>query len=120
LVTLLIVEDSVLVRRRLVSAISEIPGIEVAEAGTVEEAVRELSRVVPDVALLDIKLPDGTGIDVLRKVRGTGLKTTVIVLTNYATRQYRDKCVSAGADFFFDKSTEFEEAVEVIRRYSRV
>lgn len=117
--TLLIVEDSVLLRRRLVSAISEIPGTEVTEAGTVREALDAITGKTPEIALLDIRLPDGSGIDVLKKIRMAGLTTMAVVLTNYATRQYRDKCMSAGADFFFDKSTEFDEAVEIIRRYSK-
>lgn len=117
--TLLIVEDSALVRRKLVSALLEIRGAEILEAGTVREALAAVARNAPEIALLDIRLPDGTGIDVLKKTRSEGLRTVVVFLTNYATRQYRERCMGEGADFFFDKSTEFDKAIEVIKEYSK-
>jgi DNA-binding NarL/FixJ family response regulator len=59
-------------------------------------------------------MPGGSGIDVLSKIKKDRSAPMVIVLTNYPYPQYRKKCMDCGADFFFDKSTEFGKVIEVI------
>jgi two-component system response regulator DevR len=117
-VTVLVVEDSELVREKLVSAIGEIPGVRVVKAGNVRQARQAVVEDRPDLVLLDIRLPDGSGIDVLKEIRNERRTAVVVILTNYATEQYREKCMTVGASFFFDKSTESEKAIEVIRGMS--
>jgi CheY-like chemotaxis protein len=78
-----------------------------------------LRQVRPDVVILDIRMPGGNGIEVLREVKKMTPAPQVIMLTNFAYAQYRKKCEEAGADFFFDKSTEFEklpQALEQVRQ----
>ena len=73
----------------------------------------------PDVVILDIRMPGGNGIEVLREVKKLDPAPTVIVFTNYAQAQYRKKGEEAGADFFLDKSTEFDklpQALEQVRQ----
>ena len=70
----------------------------------------------PDLILLDIRLLSGTGFDVLRAIqaRGFAQKATKVVLTNYATAEYRELSFLLGASHFFDKSTEGWQAIELI------
>jgi DNA-binding NarL/FixJ family response regulator len=76
------------------------------------DSIRELK---PDAVILDIQMPNSSGIDALQNIKIGGPTPVVIMLTNYAYPQYRKRCMDAGADFFFDKSTEFEEVVNVLR-----
>jgi len=58
--------------------------------------------------ILDLQLKGSSGIDVLRSLRNADSTVTVIVLTNYATAAYRKRCLDSGAQFFLDKTNEFE------------
>jgi DNA-binding NarL/FixJ family response regulator len=64
--------------------------------------------------IIDIKMPKGTGIDVLKSVKSQNPQTVVIILTNYPYPQYLEKCMEEGADYFFDKSTEFSRITDII------
>jgi len=61
-------------------------------------------------------MPSGSGISVLEEVKRRDDSPTVIMLTNYPYPQYRKKCMDAGADYFFDKSSEFHKVTEVLLR----
>ena len=114
--TVLIVDDSTVVRGRLTSMLKEVPGVTVVGgAGTVKTAKAALRRLHPDVVVLDLHLPDGNGIDLLRHLAGWARRPRVIVLTNLPDAQYRDACMEAGAELFLDKSTEFEKVAEALR-----
>lgn len=111
-----IAEDSELLRYRLVQILSEIKGIEiVGEARFVREAINEIKRLNPDVVILDIKMPDGNGIDVLTAIKRDKISSKVIVFTNYPYLQYRKKCLDAGAEYFFYKATELEKLIDVLK-----
>jgi len=105
-----VVEDSVLMRDRLAAMLAEqLPGVEiVGQADSPALAIESIRSLRPDVVILDLRLPNGSGLDVLRAIKEEGLGPGVIVLTNYPYRQYREKCAAAGADFFLDKSNEFD------------
>jgi len=113
-------DDSATVRERLVTMALDLPEVDVV--GQAEDApgtLDALNQVRPDVVILDIRMPGGNGIDVLREVKKMTPAPQVIMLTNFAYAQYRKKCEEAGADFFFDKSTEFEklpQALEQVRQ----
>ncbi len=110
-----IVDDSKFVRQRLKTMITAIDGAQlVGEAGTVRDALRLLSRSRPDAVLLDLRMRDGNGFDVLRHVRHIPNAPVTIMLTNYASVRNRNMCELLGGDYFFDKSTEFEEALGVL------
>ena len=113
----LVVDDSQIVRQRIVDMVSEIVGIDsVSEAGDKQEALNLAYKLRPDVLILDIQLPDGNGIDVLKEVRKRGLLPITIIVTNYPYPQYREKSLKAGAQFFFDKSSEFDRIPGVVRQ----
>jgi PAS domain S-box-containing protein len=111
----LIAEDSQPIRERLVERLSQIPDVQVCEAVDTPDALRQFATFMPQVAVLDIRMPGGGGIEALGKIKSRRPDTTVIIMTNYPYAQYRKKCLEAGADFFFDKSTEFEQVPETIR-----
>jgi len=113
---LLIVDDSEVVRTKLIAMLSEIDDIEIAgQAKDGREAVRAIKQLRPDAVILDIRMPGASGIDILESVKGDLADCRVVILTNYSYQQYRKRCMSAGADYFFDKSTEFEKVIELMR-----
>ncbi len=104
-----VVEDSPIVRERLVEMLSEIEGVDViGNADNADDAVEDILRLHPDVAVLDIKLRSGSGIAVLEQIRRKAPGMATIMLTNYASPEHRQRCLSAGANYFFDKTEEFE------------
>lgn len=106
---LVIVEDSEVVQAQLLRAISEIPLVTVVGAAASEErAVQLILNVLPDVVLLDLGLLEGSGLGVLRRLRGAGSAVRVLVLTNNVDWQIREACEAHGIDGFFDKSQDFQ------------
>ncbi len=85
------------------------------QAQNASEAIAAFQQLKPEVAILDIQMPGGSGIDVLVHIKKESPRTTVIMLTNYPLPPFRKCCQKAGADYFFDKSTEFEKVIEVLR-----
>lgn len=111
----LVAEDSAVVRDQLETLLGGIAGIElVAMVEDGDAAVEAIARTNPDVALLDVRMPGRNGLDVVRTVR-EAFRGTVVVLTNFADPLTRRLCLEAGADHFFDKSTEFREMLKVVR-----
>lgn len=114
----LLVEDSAVIRQRLKRLLSAVRHITVVgESGNAQEATRAILEQKPDVVLLDIHLDhDGNGIDVLQTLKQALPAPIVIILTNYPYPQYRQRSLEAGADFFFVKSTEFDQVVPVLEQ----
>ncbi len=115
-----IVDDSVVIRQRLVSLLEETHGVHVAGVATDGfEGLDTIQRLQPDVVVLDIRMPGMGGIELLEALEADHeLSPTVIVLTNFPYPAYRKRCRELGAEHFFDKSTEFSAAVEVLRKLS--
>lgn len=112
-----LVDDSVIIRQRLKRMLADAQGIKViGEAGDVQQALEAILRQKPDVVLLDIHLHNGSGIYLLQNLKKTMPTLVVIILTNYPFPQYRQKCLQAGADFFFVKSTQFDEIVPALKQ----
>jgi len=104
------------VRDRLLAMISELPNVEVVgQADVAFEAIHSIRRLRPAVVVLDISMPGGSGMYVLETVKKDRPGPMVIMLTNFAHEPYRQKCLQLGADYFFDKSTEFERVTQVLR-----
>ncbi len=115
-----IADDSLVVREHLVTMLDELPRIAiVGQAETVTEAINGILELQPDVVILDIRMPGGSGIDVLCNIKQDGVGPIVIILTNYPFSGYRQKCLQAGADFFLDKSTEFDQIPKLFERFKR-
>src|SRR5512141_913361 len=104
-----LVEDSAPIRMRLAAVLGDMQGVTiVGEAETPASAIEGILRTHPDSVVLDIQLNGGSGIEVLRKVRSVDPGIVFIMLTNHANPQYRRICLDAGASYFLDKSSEFE------------
>ncbi len=113
----LIADDSELLRERLTRLLSAIEGIEVAgEAPDGATALQQVQVLKPDVLILDLRMPGGSGIEVLQQIRQKGGRIKVIILTSFPYPQYRERCLAAGADYFFDKSEELELVRETLHQ----
>ena len=116
-INVFVADDSPAVRARVVRMLTEIQGVEiVGQAGDAPETIDAVKRLRPDAVVLDIHMPSGSGIDVLLEIRQNVPPPLVIILTNYPYVQYRERCLGAGADYFFDKSNEFEKITDVFRQ----
>ena len=73
-----------------------------------------LQRLLPDTVILDIRLPDDSGIQLLRQIKSGYPGIKVIMLTNYDLQQYRRQCLRLGADYFLNKTQEFEKMVPAV------
>lgn len=112
-----IVDDSAVIRERLKTMLSEIPEVKIAgEAKDTTEATTLIPKLKPNIVILNIRMPGGNGNDVLNEIKRKNNAPIVIMLTNYPYPQYRKKCIEKGADFYFDKSTEFDKINEVLKR----
>ena len=110
-----IVEDSASIRERLTELMGEINGAAVVGfADTPSDAIAGILNTRPDCVVLDYHLLGGTCIDVLHAVHPKAPSVVFLVLTNHANPQYRRLCLEAGANWFFDKSTEFRKIKGVI------
>jgi DNA-binding NarL/FixJ family response regulator len=110
MLTVYIVDDSPMMRERLMELMADLAGIEiVGQSGDPLEALDSIKKSHPDVVILDIQLPRRSGIDVLKDIKKEPRAPTVIMITNYPYRQYRQGCLAAGADYFFSKIDEFEK-----------
>jgi DNA-binding NarL/FixJ family response regulator len=106
---LFIADDSALLRGYVLDTVRELGSIQVVgQAADVPSAIAEIHKSRPDVVVLDIRMPGGTGIDVLRAIKTDQPAPIVVMFTNYPYPQYRKQCLGAGADYFLDKSLEFE------------
>jgi DNA-binding NarL/FixJ family response regulator len=110
-----IVDDSSAVLERLTLLLDDVPGVElVGQASDVPQAVQRIQEAMPDALVLDLHMPGGTGLDVLRAIRPSQPRLRVLICTNYPDSEYRQQCMAAGADYFLDKSTEFEKIPSIL------
>jgi DNA-binding response OmpR family regulator len=99
--------------RRAITLILKKRGFAVSEAGTVGEAITALSADAPSWILLDLMLPDGNGIDVLHRVRGARMSSTVCVITGCGPDMV-DEATQAGADHAFTKPLDVHRLMAVM------
>src|SRR5258706_1438382 len=113
---IVIADDSTVVRQRLIRLVDDVRGVEVVgQADDVPLAKNLVEMLKPDVAILDIRMPTGSGADLVPNLKRMDPDLKIIMLTNYAYPENRKKCIDSGADFFFDKSTEFQKVVTVLK-----
>ena len=112
-----IAEDSETVRKNLQAMLSGIYGVEIAgyaenEAG----AISGVESLLPDVVILDLHLQSGSGLNVLERIKKKHAAFKVIVLSNFATEPYVNRCKELGADYFFDKTFQFMAVGTVVEQ----
>lgn len=114
-----VVEDSAIIRRRIIDNLTALGRFDVVGfAESEDEAVIAIKGLRPDVIVTDIRLKEGNGIEVVRQVRADAQLPypTIFVLTNYAYPEYQAQCTLAGADAFFDKSSEYDDFLDRLKR----
>ncbi|MDK8319569.1 response regulator transcription factor [Actinobaculum massiliense] len=112
----MIIDDHEVVRRGIAEVVDRSDGLEVvAEAGSVQEAVRRGELVRPDVALVDLRLADGTGIDIMDQFREVSPDTKCIVLTSFDDDDALAESLEAGARAYLLKSVRGAEISDNIR-----
>ncbi len=116
-IKILLVDDHEVVRMGLRTLLERRENIAVVgEAGTVEEAVATAARTEPDVIVMDIRLPDGSGVDACREIRGQRPETKVIMLTSYADDEAIYGSIMAGAAGYLLKQTRGQDLASAIGR----
>ena len=104
----LIVDDSHLLQTRLKKALIEVDkNMSISQATNCKEATGLFTSFEPGTMILDIELPDGSGIDLLRKIKEDNPIVNVIIFTNYTTNKFKKSCMELGANHFIDKSELF-------------
>ena len=112
----LLVDDHALIRDGLRRAFENDGGFEVvAEAGSVAEAVAADETHDPDVVVMDVRLPDGSGLDATRTIRARRPEVGIVVLTMYAGDQQMFDALESGASAFVAKSAPADEVVNAAR-----
>jgi len=107
---IVIADDSSLLRDRIRSLLNSINHNSVVyEAENGVEALQLIREEEPDLAILDIRMPEMNGIEVLKKIREMKMKVKVCILTNYDYPIYKKRCFEAGADYFLRKTENFED-----------
>jgi two-component system response regulator DevR len=116
-IRIFLLDDHEVVRRGLADLLGGTPGFEiVGEAGTVEEARQRIFSVKPDVAVLDGRLPDGSGIDVCRDIRSQLPSTYCLILTSYDDQDAVMAAVLAGASGYVLKEVRGSGLIDAIRQ----
>ena len=116
----LIADDHALVRAGIRALVEKIKGVSVVgEAGKGSEALKLVDKLKPDLVLLDITMPDGSGFDVLHQITKKFSRIRVIVLTVHEAGEYAMRAMREGAVGFLPKSaasTELEQAIQTVMR----
>ncbi len=112
----MIVDDHEIVRRGIAEIIDREADLEVvAEAGTVEDGLRRANLVKPDVILVDLQLPDGTGVDIMSQLTESAPDVRSVVLTSFDDDNALSESVAAGARAFILKTVRSGEITDVVR-----
>ncbi len=112
---LLVVDDHEVVREGLVSLLDRRPGFQVvAQAGSVAEALAEARRHRPDLVIMDVRLPDGSGIEACREIRSEMPATRVVMLTSYPDEEAVLSAIVAGASGYLLKQVRARDLVAAL------
>ena len=117
---LLVVDDHEVVRQGLVSLLDRRSGFEVvAQAGTVAESIALAARHEPDLVIMDVRLPDGSGIEACREIRAARPATRVIMLTSYPDEEAVLSAIIAGAAGYLLKQIRGRDLVSALESVGR-
>jgi DNA-binding NarL/FixJ family response regulator len=115
-ISVLLIDDHHLIREGLRRAFEREHDCHiVGEGGTVADAVREATVLIPDVAIIDVRLPDGSGLDAVRAIRAQHPTMGIVVLTMYAGDDQLFAALEAGASAFVPKNAPAEDVILAAR-----
>jgi DNA-binding NarL/FixJ family response regulator len=117
---LLVVDDHEVVRQGLVAMLDRRPNFQVvAEAGTVAEAIEMARRFQPELVIMDVRLPDGSGIEACREIRAEFPSTRVVMLTSYPDEEAVFSAIVAGASGYLLKQVRARDLVAALEAVGR-
>jgi DNA-binding NarL/FixJ family response regulator len=115
---LLIVDDSQQIRTSLRALLNSVAGITgIREAATLGQALESVRQAPPTLVILDMSLPDGLGMNIIELLKRLAPKALIAVHTVHAHDAIRKRCLELGADWFFDKFTDTDALLEVVRQH---
>jgi two-component system, NarL family, response regulator DevR len=117
---MLVVDDHEVVRQGLVSLLDRRSGFEVvAQAGSVAESIAQAARFEPDLVIMDVRLPDGSGIEACREIRAARPATRVVMLTSYPDEEAVLSAIIAGASGYLLKQIRGRDLVSALEAVGR-
>ena len=117
---LLVVDDHEVVRQGLVALLDRREGFQVvAEAGTVAEAIEAARRFEPDIVVMDVRLPDGSGVEACREIRSEFPQTRVVMLTSYPDEEAVLSAIVAGASGYLLKQVRARDLITALETVGR-
>jgi two-component system, NarL family, response regulator DevR len=118
--TVVVVDDHEVVRQGLAAMLDRRPGFQVVgEAGTVAEAIEVTNRFQPDLVVMDVRLPDGSGIEACREIRSNLPATRVMMLTSYPDEEAVLAAIVAGASGYLLKQVRARDLVAALEAVGR-
>ncbi len=118
-----IVEDNPTIRENLIGTLEELADVQIAATSDTENDAKIWMTANPDgwnLAIVDLFLKQGSGLGVLSACRNRTARQKVVVLSNYATADIRQRCAQLGVDAVFDKSNEIDALVDYCIQQSAV
>ena len=117
---ILLVDDHEVVRVGIGALIDRQPGMEVVgEAATVREAVNQAGQLAPDVVVMDVRLPGGSGLDACQQIKAQRPETRVIILTSYPDDEVLFDAIANGADGYVLKKIGSDDLIRALERVGR-
>ena len=116
MIQILLADDHPILRRGLRQILTEEPDLRVEEVGTIPELRAYLSRQQPDVLILDVSMPGGSGLEMLGEIKKQFPKLPVLILSAHREEQVGLRAVMAGARGFLSKEAAPEKLLEAVRR----
>jgi len=115
--SILIADDSAQVRQSLARMITCFSHLSVVgEATNGQEALVLIRQLQPDIVVLDLEMPELSGLEVLAAIKSENLKCTVMMFTGQTEENYRQKCLAMGATHFFEKATQVSEFLTALKQ----
>lgn len=113
-IKVLVVDDSQPIRSRLIEMILENDCTSVKEANSARDGLKQFCLFEPDIIITDMFMPGMSGLKLIDLLSHQITSEKIIMLTNQATDEYKERCLESGADYFFDKSKEFDQVKQVL------
>lgn len=115
MINVIVIDDSEIIRERLTDMLDDIKGVKIiGESASAMDGFDLIRKNQPDFVILDIRLPDISGMNLIKYIKKSNPHTQIAMLTNYPYASYRTRCTELGADYFFDKSKEFDQLPEIM------
>ncbi len=118
---ILIADDAKLVRSRMVARLGALPGVRsIIETADAKRTLAAIAAEQPDFIVLELHLPDGSGLDILQRLRSTGSLAKVIIHTAWPDDKWRQSSLDAGAEGYFEKGSGSLDAVAAVAALMRL